>query len=376
MKKILIIFGTRPEIIKLAPLIVALESLENTETMTCSTGQHRELVEDTLKIFGINSDVDLDLMQKDQKPIDFLSESLTTLNCLFEEYIPDLVIVQGDTISALAGALSAFHWKIPVAHVEAGLRTYDKYQPFPEEMNRVMVDHLSTLRFAPTQNAAKNLEKENLSCVITGNTIVDAINIIRDIILEKGPVLTKYQILVTVHRRENFGLPLERIMEAVVSLSNIYPQIKFIWPVHPNPNVQKSIYKTLSNMERIKLVKPMNYIDMVRTMIESRIIMTDSGGLQEEAPSLRKPVLILRDKTERPEVVGKNAQLVGTYKKDIIDATCRLLDNPEFYHKTASHPNPFGDGWACKRIIGELIRFLYPADLRFAPSQNPLNLHP
>jgi len=376
MKKILIIFGTRPEAIKLAPLIIQLKYLPNIDLMTCHTGQHRELVEDALETFNIEPDLDLDLMQDNQQPLEFLSECITTLNLLFDEYTPNVVIVQGDTTSTLAGALTAYHRKVPVAHVEAGLRTQDLYEPFPEEGNRKLVDHISTLQFAPTQESFDNLKEEGLDPVLTGNTIVDAINIVRDKILEKEPVLTKYQILVTVHRRENFGEPLNRVMQAVMQLTDICPHMEFLWPVHPNPNVRKKVDKTLSGIGQIKLVEPMNYEDMIRSMMASRIIMTDSGGLQEEAPSLRRPVLILREKTERPEVVGKNALLVGTYPKNIINAVCRLLDNPAFYHKTASHPNPFGDGWASKRIINELIRLLYPADLRFAPSQNPPSPRP
>jgi len=376
VKKILIIFGTRPEAIKLAPLILQLKKLDNVETIVCATGQHRELVEDALQTFDITPDIDLDLMQDNQHPIGFLNECLTTLDLLFEEYLPDIVIVQGDTTSALAGALAAFHWKIPVAHVEAGLRTQDRYSPFPEEMNRVMIDHLSTIRFAPTQGAARNLQKENLDFVLTGNTIVDAVNIVCAKVLDQGPVMAKYQILVTVHRRETFGPPLERIIETVRALLDICPTIKIKWPVHPNPNIKNKVYKELSGIRQIKLIEPLSYMDMIKAMMESRIIMTDSGGLQEEAPSLRKPVLILREKTERPEVVGKNAQLVGTYQRNIINAVCRLLDNPEFYYETASHINPFGDGHASRRIVSEIIRFLYPADLRLAPSQSPENLHP
>lgn len=376
MKKIFVIFGTRPEAIKLAPLILQLKNLENIETTVCSTGQHQELVEDALEIFGIEPDIDLDLMQKDQQPVDLLTECLTTLDLLFDECIPDIVIVQGDTTSAFAGALIAYHWKIPVAHIEAGLRTYDRYAPFPEEMNRVMIDHLSTIRFSPTQDTTRKLKKEGLDCILTGNTIVDAINIVRDKIFEKNSIITKYQVLVTVHRRENFGHPLEQIMQAVLSLLDIYPKLKFLWPVHPNPNIRRYVYKTLSGIDGIELVEPMNYLDMVKAMMESRIIMTDSGGLQEEAPSLRKPVLILREKTERPEIVGKNAKLVGTNKQDIINAVHKLLNNAELYHKTASHINPFGDGWASKRIVNELIRFLYPGDLHLVPNQSLPNLHP
>lgn len=376
MKKVLVIFGTRPEAIKLAPLIIQLRNLENTETTVCATGQHRDLVEDALGTFDIEPDLDLDLMQEDQQPLGFLSDCLTTLDLLFEEYAPDVVIVQGDTTSALAGALTAYHWKVPVAHVEAGLRTYDPYAPFPEENNRVMIDHLSTVRYAPTQDAAKKLGREGLDCILTGNTIVDAVNMVRDKILETESLNLKYQVLVTVHRRENFGRPIMNIMQAVLRLTDIYPQLRFVWPIHPNPNVRKRVHKVMHHVQRVDLVDPMDYAGMIRCMMESKFIMTDSGGLQEEAPSLQKPVLILREKTERPEVVGKNAVLVGTYTRNIVEAACRLLDDHEFYHVTASHLNPFGDGWACKRIIDSLIRLLYPADLRFAPNPGPASPRP
>jgi len=376
MKKILIIFGTRPEAIKLAPLVLQLQRLENIDLMVCSTGQHRELVQDALQAFDIEPDLDLDLMQDNQQPIEFLSECLTTLNLLFDEYTPDVVVVQGDTTSTLAGTIVAYHRKIPVAHVEAGLRTNDRYSPFPEEGNRVIVDHLSTIRFAPTSDAVNNLKKENLDAFLTGNTVVDAVHMIRDKIFEHETIQAKYQILVTVHRRENFGLPLGRIIQAVESLAAIYPKLRFIWPVHPNPNVRRSVRSAFQDTPSVQVIDPVGYKDMIRLMMESRIIMTDSGGLQEEAPSLKKPVLILREKTERPEVVGLNARLTGTYSKEIVKDVQLLIDNPEVYHKMASHLNPFGDGWASKRIINELIRLLYPADLRFAPSQNLENPHP
>ena len=376
MKKILIIFGTRPEAIKLAPLILQLQRLENIELMVCATGQHRELVQDALQTFDIEPDLDLHLMQDNQQPIEFFSECLTTLNLLFDEYIPDIVIVQGDTTSTLAGAMAAYYQKIPVAHVEAGLRTNDRYSPFPEEANRVIVDHLSTVRFAPTSDAVNNLKKENLDAFLTGNTVVDAVHMIRDKILEHEMIQTKYQVLVTVHRRENFGLPLGRIIQAIKSLVTIYPKLRFVWPVHPNPNVRRSVRSVFQNIPSVQVIEPVKYKDMIKLMMESRIIMTDSGGLQEEAPSLRKPVLILREKTERPEIVGLNARLTGTCTKEIIEDVRLLINNPEVYHKMASHLNPFGDGWASKRIIDELIRFLYSADLRLAPSQSPENPHP
>lgn len=376
MKKILIIFGTRPEAIKLAPLILKLKTIPNIELMTCATGQHRELIQNVLETFDIKPDIDLDLMQDNQQPLEFLSECITTLNLLFDESLPDVTIVQGDTTSALAGALTAYHWKVPIAHVEAGLRTHDMYAPFPEEMNRVMIDHMSTLRFAPTQDAANKLKSENLKSILTGNTIVDAVNMVREKILEKENIEIKYQILVTVHRRENFGLNLGRIIQAIITLTHMYPKLQFVWPVHPNPNVRRPIQNALKNTPQVHLIEPAGYRDMIKLMMESRIIMTDSGGLQEEAPSLRKPVLILREKTERPEVVGLNARLTGIYRKDIVNDVNLLLKNPEVYHKMASHINPFGDGWASKRIVDELIRLLYPADLRFASSQNPPNPHP
>lgn len=363
MKKILVIFGTRPEAIKLAPLILQLQKLENIELMVCATGQHRDLIQDVLETFNIELDVDLDLMQGNQQPISFLNECLTTLDLLLEEFHPNITIVQGDTTSTLAGALASFHWKIPIAHVESGLRTHDRYSPFPEEMNRVMVDHLSTVRFAPTQNAVKNLKAESLASVLTGNTIVDAIDMIRDKIFEHEVIQTKYQILITVHRRENFGLPLGRIIQAVEELVYIYPGLQFIWPVHPNPNVKQDVQSAFKDIPSVHLIEPAGYLDMVRIMMQSRIIMTDSGGLQEEAPSLRKPLLILREKTERPEIIGLNARLTGTYRKEIIKDVQLLLNHPEICHKMASHLNPFGDGWASKRIVNALIRFLHPVGL-------------
>lgn len=356
--KVMVIFGTRPEAIKMAPLIPELQKHPETfEALACSTGQHREMLKQVLDIFEIEPDYELDVMVPNQTLAGLTSRLIQRLDALFAEVQPDCVLVHGDTTTSLAGALAAYYHKIPVGHVEAGLRTYDRYQPFPEEMNRHLVDALSTFHFAPTRTAADHLVKENISrdyICVTGNTVIDALKMV----VQKPCTLPleldweqRKVILVTAHRRENHGEPLEHICQALAKLVETYPDVEIIYPVHYNPNVKEPVFKMLGDVERIHLLEPLDYLEFSHLMSKSYLILTDSGGIQEEAPSLGVPVLVLRDVTERPEAVeAGTVRVVGTDTERILAQVEHLMHEAN-HQQMAQAANPFGDGTASKRIV-------------------------
>ena len=359
--KILFVFGTRPEAIKLAPVIKELQKdKKNFKVEICITAQHRYMLDQVMDIFNIHADYDLDIMKKGQTLFDVNIRILQGLEKLLLKQKPDLIIVQGDTTTAFVSALAAFYLKIPIGHVEAGLRTFDKFAPFPEEMNRRLISHLADFHFAPTHRAKENLLKEGVSkkqVLVTGNTVIDALLLA----LKMNPkldlsILHKIKpgskiILVTAHRRENFGAPFKNICQALKSLVHRNSDIEIIYPVHPNPNITIPAHQILGNIERIHLVAPIDYLPFAHLMNKSYMILTDSGGIQEEAPALGKPVLVLRDKTERPEAVeAGTARLVGTDTKKIVATTEQLLASKQEYNKIAMVKNPFGDGKASQDI--------------------------
>jgi len=370
--KTLTILGTRPEAIKLAPVIEALEREPEIVSRVCVTAQHRELLDPLLELFDIKPDYDLDLMRPDQCLVELAADALKALKGVIEAERPDWVIVQGDTTTALAAALCAYYLGVSVAHVEAGLRSGNRYKPFPEEMDRRLIDHLSDLCFAPTERAAKNLLGEGISPArvhITGNTVVDVLfKVIRhprfcEAELPINLSGDKRLILVTGHRRESFGPPLEQICRAVAKLAEKNKDVEIVFPVHLNPKVQRQVYLLLGGVERVHLIGPvLDYFSFVKLMEHSYLILTDSGGIQEEAPSLGKPVLIMRDATERPEVVELGlAKLVGTSAESIAYEAQRLLDDPEAYEAMCAGISPYGDGRAAERIISVLKAQWHPA---------------
>jgi UDP-N-acetylglucosamine 2-epimerase len=361
--KILSIFGTRPEAIKMAPVIRELKKL-GIKPVILATAQHRQLLDEVLKAFNIKSDYDLDIMLANQSLVDISCRSLTRITPILEKEKPDKVVVQGDTTTALFAALAAVYRKIPVAHVEAGLRTQDKYQPFPEELNRRLISKIADYHFAPTKRAVDNLLRENISkdvIYLTGNTGIDALlwmskqsPAIEQPGLKKILSSSKRIILVTAHRRESFGEPMRNIFLALKVLSKLN-NIKIVFPVHLNPNVQRLAKEILAGVKNICLIKPLDYKAFVQLMKVSFVILTDSGGIQEEAPSLKKPVLVLREVTERPEAIEVGAaKLVGTSKDKIVRETLNLLNNQSAYKQMAKGINPFGDGKAAQRIAAVL----------------------
>ena len=363
--KVLTVFGTRPEAIKMAPLVLEIGKYPDIfENIVCVTAQHRQMLDQVLDLFKIKPDFDLNIMKENQDLWTLTSSVLLEMKKVYEQAKPDIVLVHGDTTTSMAAALSAFYARIPVGHVEAGLRTFDKNYPFPEEINRVYVDAVCDYYFAPTDTSVKNLieagcKKENI--YKTGNTVIDALfhtveNNGADLsYLNLNPGLKT--ILVTAHRRENFGEPIINICKAINQLVNTNKDIQVVYPVHLNPNIQKPVYEMLGNKERIILTKPMDYEPFCKLMKESHIILSDSGGVQEEAPSLGKPVLVLRSTTERPEAVKYGTvKLVGTNPIDIVSATQLLLDNERKYKKMSEAINPYGDGKACQRIVEVLKR--------------------
>ena len=369
MKKILTIFGTRPEAIKLAPVIKELERRNDVfVSKVCVTAQHREMLDPFLQLFGINPDWDLNIMQPNQSLFDVTAKALVKLKEVLEKENPDLVLVQGDTTTTFTAALAAYYLKIKVGHVEAGLRTLDKYNPFPEELNRRLVGHIADLHFAPTKRAKENLLSEGIpesSIFVTGNTVVDALFMIlartksEDYLPKALSQPDRKLILVTAHRRESFGEGIANICLALKEIVKRVPDVEIVYPVHLNPNVREPVYRMLSGMERVHLIEPLDYISFVHLMKASYLILTDSGGIQEEAPSLGKPVLVLRNTTERPEAVEAGAaKLVGTDPQRIVAETLRLLQDPSEYSKMANAPNPFGDGKASLRIVDILERHL------------------
>ncbi len=368
MKKISIIFGTRPEAIKLIPVILELKKQNIFEVNICVTAQHREMLDQVLEIFEIKPHTDLDLMQPNQTLSKLTSRIITSVDRYFDTYKPDVVLVQGDTTTVMATSIVAFYHKIKVGHVEAGLRTGKKYSPFPEEINRVLTSKIADLHFAPTRISQENLLKEGINknkIFITGNTVIDALFLAKEKVLELNPEIVGLSkkleelapyILITGHRRENFGEGFINICEAISELAEKYTDYNFIYPVHLNPNVQEPVNKFLANRKNIFLIKPQTYLPFISLMMHAKIILTDSGGVQEEAPSLGKPVLVMRENTERPEAVtAGTVKLVGTSKKRITNEVSKLIDDKQEYKKMANAINPYGDGLASKRIAEILL---------------------
>lgn len=364
--KTLFIFGTRPEAIKLAPLILMMRQSRSFMPVVCVTSQHREMLRQMLELFAIRPDFDFELMREDQDLLDFSSRALSCLRKLIDQVQPEQVIVQGDTTTAFLGAFAAAYRKIPVAHVEAGLRSFNHHNPFPEELNRVLVDQLSTWCFAPTEPSRQNLVQEGIApekIYVTGNTVVDALLMIQKKIgqperaarwsgyFKEKYDLSKADILVTTHRRESFGKDLESICRALLMIAKEFPQLQIVLPVHPNPNVKKPVEQILSGCPQIRLVEPLDYEPFLYLLLHADLAMTDSGGVQEEAPSFGVPVLVLRKTTERPELIQSGlGELVGTDTDAIVSAAFRYLQNRKKYSK----PNPFGDGKASGRILSIL----------------------
>jgi UDP-N-acetylglucosamine 2-epimerase (non-hydrolysing) len=367
--KVLVIFGTRPEAIKLAPVVLALRNCPDLSVCTCATAQHRELLDQVLKVFRITPDYDLNLMRQAQSLAQSAAAILSALEPILQQERPDIVLVQGDTTTTLCGALAAFYHRIPVGHVEAGLRTGDLWQPFPEEMNRVVASRLAGLHFAATPWAAGNLHREGVNPAlvhITGNSGIDAVLYVKAA-LEKGEVAapswpewpaSRKRIVVTAHRRESFGDGFERICTALASLA-ARSDVQIVLPVHPNPNVREPIRRRLGELERVALIDPVEYVPFVDLMRKAHILITDSGGIQEEGPSLGKPVLVMREKTERPEAVeAGTVKLVGTDPQRIANEAALLLDDAGEYERRSRVHNPYGDGHAGSRIAAIITDFL------------------
>lgn len=376
-RRIALLVGTRPEAIKLAPVILGLRSSGAYEPVVISTGQHREMLSQVFAAFGIEPDVELDLMRHDQTPAELASRALAGVSAAVRESRPDAVIVQGDTTTAMVGAIASAYERVPVAHVEAGLRSFDRGHPFPEEMNRVVIGRVADFHFAPTELARSNLLDENVPAdriVVTGNTVVDALRIVSRGLappVEEIPSdRSTRTILVTLHRRETLGLHLARICRAIALLVDRNPGVNVLFPVHWNPNVRTTVNLLLAGRPRIQLVDPLGYVEFIRAMMSAEIILTDSGGVQEEAPSLHKPVLVLRDKTERPEVIECGAaRLVGRDPVQILRHAEELLRNPAVRDRMANAGNPYGDGRAAERVIAGLTRFLAP---EWAPKEREI----
>jgi len=352
------VFGTRPEAIKMAPLVKELAARENFESLCCLTGQHREMLDSVMEIFRLKAHFDLNIMQKQQTLSSITTRTILGMEEVFKEAKPDLILVHGDTSTTFAGALAAFYHKIPIGHVEAGLRTYDKYSPFPEEMNRTLVGDLATLHFSPTMANAENLRKEAVQgeIFITGNTVIDAMKttVRADYPLELMDRLTsqgRRVIVLTCHRRENYGEPMENIFRAVRQIVKTHEDVEVIYPVHLSPTVRECAAKFLGEEQRIHLIDPVDVEQMHNLMARCFFVMTDSGGLQEEAPALGKPVLVLRKETERPEAVhAGTVKLAGVAYDEIVRLGNALLDDQSVYEAMAKAVNPYGDGNACRRI--------------------------
>ena len=398
MKKILIVFGTRPEAIKMAPLVLALQQEKDPfETIVCVTGQHREMLDQVLKIFDIRPDFDLNIMKQGQDLYDITARVLTGMRDILRETQPDVVLVHGDTTTSTAAALAAFYQQIPVGHVEAGLRTNNIYSPWPEEMNRQLTGRIATFHFAPTTLSRENLLKEHIDesrITVTGNTVIDALHLVVDR-LKNDPVLAEKQadilrqadydtarldnhrklVLITGHRRENFGDGFIRMVTAIKDLAEKYPDVDFVYPMHLNPNVRRPIHEVFgcdgdnesiinskyvnSKYPNMFFIEPLQYLEFVFLMEKSTIVLTDSGGIQEEAPGLGKPVLVMRDTTERPEALSAGTvKLVGTDYDKIVGEVSTLLDDAEAYRQMSQAVNPYGDGKACERIINVLTKAL------------------
>jgi len=364
--KVMTVFGTRPEAIKMAPLVKALEKREEIESLVCITAQHRQMLDQVMEIFEISADYDLDIMQSGQTLSDITMRAMKGIEEVIKKEKPDIVLVHGDTTTTFAGALAAFYCQTKVGHVEAGLRTYDKYSPFPEEMNRCLTTQLSDLYFAPTKNNVENLLKENIDAekiYITGNTVIDAIKttVNKDYefsheCLKSLDFKNNRVILMTAHRRENLGEPLRNICNAVLQTVKDYPDVHVVYPVHLNPAVKNVAYEILGNHERIHLIEPLDVTELHNLMSRAYMVMTDSGGLQEEAPSLGKPVLVLRNETERPEaVLAGTVKIAGVEKETIKNLAKELLSDKDEYNKMSHSVNPYGDGFASERIVDAIL---------------------
>ena len=364
-KKNLIIFGTRPEAIKMAPLVKEFAKNSNFITKVCVTAQHREMLDQVLNFFDIKPDYDLNIMKPGQNLYGLTADIITGLKPILEEFKPDFVYVHGDTTTTMASSIAAFYGGAKVCHVEAGLRTFDKYAPFPEEINRTVTGHIADFHFAPTQKSFANLRNENIpesNIIVTGNTVIDAlfesiqrVDTMQDAEIEnlKATIdFNKRIVLVTGHRRENHGQGFINICEALKEIADATENVQIIYPVHLNPKVQKPVYEILAGVSNIKLIDPLAYPAFVWLMNKAELVITDSGGVQEEAPSLGKPVLVMRDTTERPEAVEAGTViLVGTDKDKIVKETLNLLNNSVLYKQMSKLHNPYGDGNACKKIV-------------------------
>lgn len=367
MKKVrvLSVFGTRPEAIKMAPLVKELAKYEQIESLCCLTGQHRQMLDSVMEIFRLQGDYDLNIMQKQQTLSAITSRTLCGMDGVIDAAKPDIILVHGDTSTTFAGALSAFYHKIPVGHVEAGLRTYDKYSPFPEEINRTLVGDIAALHFSPTRANAENLKREAVqgTIFVTGNTVIDAMRYtVREDYRFSTPELNELDfssrrvIVVTCHRRENYGQPMENIMEAIRRIVQENPDVEVVYPVHLSPVVQECAGRILGGVPRIHLIPPINVEEMHNLMSRCYLVMTDSGGLQEEAPAMGKPVLVLRRETERPEAVqAGTVKLAGVEREPIVRMAEELLRVPQVYERMAKAVNPYGDGCACRRISEAIL---------------------
>lgn len=370
MRKVSLIFGTRPEAIKLCPLILRMREMPDFDVDVCVTAQHREMLDTVLDVFGVVPDADLDLMRRNQTLASFTAGAVEAIYGYLDRVRPELVIIQGDTTTVLCAALAAFYHRIPVGHVEAGLRTGNKYSPFPEEINRKIATQIAEYHFAPTALSRENLLREGVPderVFVTGNPVIDALHLAVEKIEHRQPPVpgvsaelmapdgNRPLVLITGHRRENFGPGFESICRAVTTLARKFSHVEFVYPVHLNPNVQEPVFRLMSGIPNIHLIKPLDYLPFVALMRRSTLILTDSGGVQEEAPSLGKPVLVMRDTTERPEAVtAGTVRLTGTGTDAIVDGVTTLLTDDALYAAMARAINPYGDGTACRRIITAL----------------------
>lgn len=379
MKKVMVVFGTRPEAIKMAPLVKTLQGAEDFETVVCVTGQHRQMLDQVLRLFEIVPDYDLDIMQPGQDLTDVTCRILQGMRGVLAESRPDLVLVHGDTSTSTSAALAAFYAQMPVGHVEAGLRTGDIYSPWPEEMNRRITGRIATYHFSPTAMSADNLRRENVAdenIFVTGNTVIDALQMVVDKINVNEELAAQLSetirvlgydmsrvdrgrrmVLLTGHRRENFGEGFRNICQAIYDLAVRYPEVDFVYPMHLNPNVRKPIAQMFDNknMSNVFFIEPLDYLPFVYMMMHSYLIITDSGGIQEEAPSLGKPVLVMRSVTERPEALEAGTiRLVGTDRDKIVGEASRFLDDEDYYNANSQKANPYGDGQASLRILQSL----------------------
>lgn len=363
--KVMTVFGTRPEAVKMAPLALELASREEIQSIVCVTAQHREMLDQTLEIFGVTPDYDLNIMKPGQTLPQITGRILEGMNEVFEKAQPDLVLVHGDTSTTFAGALAAFYHRIPVGHVEAGLRTYDIYSPFPEEMNRRLVGQISSLNFSPTKQNAANLARENVlgETFITGNTVIDALKTtVRDDYKFRDETLASLDfegrrvIIVTAHRRENYGEPFENILTAIKAVAENHPEVDVVYPVHLSGYVTENAHRVLDGIANVHLIKPLDLDEMHNLMARAYMIMTDSGGIQEEAPALGKPVLVMRKETERPEAVAAGTvKLCGVERDTIISMAEELLNDPAAYAAMANAVNPYGDGEASRRTVDAIL---------------------